>query len=119
QHAESETKCLGEIRDGGFGPVWHGQRFQDYRRQMRELMLLRGQMKYSPKCHDCLSEKCTENFACNITFQLASEGFYDRLAARMEAEFSTFDRAQARFRDTAVRAVHTGRALAKAAGVAS
>lgn len=113
QHTEMPDKLLGEIGDQGFQPIWHGARFTEYRRQMREVMLTRGEMVHSPRCHGCLSENCTENFGCNITFMLASDRFYDRMVQRMEEEFGAFERAGARARNSAVRVIRLGRRLAQ------
>lgn len=102
---ERPGKKMGDLRTESMQDVWHGDRYQLYRSQMRRIMLNRGEIDPG-HCGSCLESQCVHRFGCLYNFDLASAAFYDSLALRMERDFSATERAIAQGRERLARIRH-------------
>lgn len=83
----SVHKDMGDLHNQSLDEIWRGQYYQEYRSQMRRLMLLRGEMRYSPRRTGLISPVCIEKNACPNSYNLASQDFYGRVSQRMESDW--------------------------------
>lgn len=112
---ESPGKALGDLNKQSLPEIWNGERYAKLRETLRQVMLLRGDMKYSPKCHGCIDKMCIGQSGCYFTYNLASPEFYAGLAARLEEQVPLWERIVARGQNTAISSVHAARQLLRTA----
>jgi MoaA/NifB/PqqE/SkfB family radical SAM enzyme len=83
------VKPLGNIHDGAkFADHWNGPQFQKMRDEMREVMLQKSQIPWSPERFEILKEPCVTDGLCwlkNMYFR-ADEEFYAELDEKLSAE---------------------------------
>ncbi|MCX7044392.1 MAG: SPASM domain-containing protein [Candidatus Sumerlaeota bacterium] len=103
---ENPGKFMGSILEESLDAIWRGPRFGALRSQMRQIMLLGGDMEFSRKRHSCIEPICIEPFLCGPVYNLCSEEFYERVGKRMERETGRVERVAARLQDGALRAAH-------------
>ncbi len=80
------VKPLGNIHDGQkFADHWNGPAFGKMRSEMREVLLMKGKIPYSPQKFEVLKEPCVTEHLCwlkNMYFR-ADEEFYSELDAKL------------------------------------
>ena len=81
------VKPLGNIHDGQtFTEHWNGPTFTKMRDEMREVMVMKNKMPYTPKRFTVLKEQCVTDGLCwlkNMYFREDGE-FYAELGAKMD-----------------------------------
>jgi MoaA/NifB/PqqE/SkfB family radical SAM enzyme len=77
---------LGNVHNASMTEHWNGPQFQKMRDEMREVLLRRGKIDYSPERFEILKEPCVKPGLCwlkNMYFR-ADEEFYAELATRLD-----------------------------------
>ena len=97
---------LGNILRQPWEAIWNGAPYRELRREFHDLMLLRGRMEYSRRCHPMVQCACLGSFGCQWTSRLCAPDFYETVAAHMENETPAGQRLWATLRDMGVRAAH-------------
>ena len=86
------VKPLGNVNDGGkFADHWNGPEFAKMRTEMREVLLRKNKMQYSPSKFEVLKEPCVTDGLCwlkNMYFR-ADEEFYAELDEKLTAARKT------------------------------
>jgi MoaA/NifB/PqqE/SkfB family radical SAM enzyme len=81
------VKPLGNVHDGQkFADHWNGPAFGKMRTEMREVLLMKGKVPYSPQKFEVLKEPCVTEHLCwlkNMYFR-ADEEFYSELDQKLE-----------------------------------
>jgi hypothetical protein len=75
------VKPLGNIHDGKFADHWNGPRFAKIREEMREVLLMKHKIPYSPERFEILKEPCVKDGLCwlkNMYFR-GDDEFYAEL----------------------------------------
>jgi len=94
---------LGNILRQPWDEIWNGADFQALRREFRQLALLRGDMKYSPRLHCHLRPRCIGRYDCQWTYDLCSPEFYETVFNRLQNETSILERARTAGQDKLLR----------------
>lgn len=79
------VKPLGNVHDGKFADHWNGPEFAKMRNEMREVMLMKNRIPYSPQRFEILKPPCVTDGLCwlkNMYFR-ADEEFYRELGEKM------------------------------------
>jgi MoaA/NifB/PqqE/SkfB family radical SAM enzyme len=78
---------LGNVHAASMTEHWRGQTFQKMREEMREVLLRKGKIEYSPEKFQILKEPCVKPGLCwlkNMYFR-ADQEFYAELATALDA----------------------------------
>ena len=103
---ENDGKELGDVTQEGLHEIWRGKKYQQFRTQMRQNMLLRGNMHYSRRCHGCIDPICIPNFSCFFTYNLADAEFYSRLSCALEEKIPRHERIITKIHNQSLRKYH-------------
>lgn len=106
QYHNMENKAVGDLRESGLDEIWRGDRYDEFRRQIRKLVMLRGRMEPSDKYNKYIEHKCAECDGCQYNHNLATPEFYERATRRLQSRFRAWDRAQARLQNMAIYGAH-------------
>jgi MoaA/NifB/PqqE/SkfB family radical SAM enzyme len=80
------VKPLGNVNKSSMTEIWHGPEFQLMRAEMREVLLRKGKIDYSPERFQILKEPCVNQGLCwlkNMYFR-GDEEFYAELATALD-----------------------------------
>jgi radical SAM protein with 4Fe4S-binding SPASM domain len=97
---------LGDLHQQSFSDIWDGKRFNDLRKQLRKLILTKGNLEYSQKRHCNILPKCIGRYSCYLTFGLADRTFYEQLAEEFNDQASPLERLMANVENKAIKIVH-------------
>lgn len=99
---EVEGKELGDLGDGDLAALWHGPAFRRLRRQMHQVILTRGCLRYSQRFLGAIVPMCIPAVGCYFSLNLCDEAFYAETAKLLEGDISPWRRAAARLRNRAI-----------------
>ncbi|MBN1899731.1 radical SAM protein [Candidatus Sumerlaeota bacterium] len=74
-----KAKSLGNLNMQSLNEIWHGKRFEIFRREMRHLLLTRADKKSLPSNPRFIYHLCLERTACAFNYYLCSPDFYMEL----------------------------------------
>jgi hypothetical protein len=100
-----DRRGLGDLHKETLEQVWHGARAQQYREEMRHLLLTRGNPKLLPRGACFIDKLCMNRVSCAFNFYLASPGFYKAVHTWAEsgprARYTATQQVQAKARGAA------------------
>ncbi|HUT25928.1 MAG TPA: radical SAM protein [Sumerlaeia bacterium] len=99
-------KSLGNIRWRPLEEIWRGPRADRFRREIRQLLLLRGDIEPSRKFLRFLDPFCIAPRRCPFACALCSPKFYHSVVAEFERRTPARDRLLARTRNCLLRTAH-------------
>lgn len=79
-------KPLGNVNDGKFADHWNGPEFAKMRGEMREVLLMKSRVPWSPQRFETLPYQCVDAYACylkNMYFR-PDEEFYTELGESLD-----------------------------------
>jgi hypothetical protein len=81
------VKPLGNVLEGTFAEHWHGPVYRQMRQEMREVLLGRGRLEYSPERFKVLQAPCVQPGRCWLknAFFRGDEEFYREFGAALDA----------------------------------
>lgn len=84
-YAMNPTRSLGDLHQSSLKDIWHGERAQEYRDQMRHLLLTRASGRLLPKNSCFIDKLCMHRVSCAFNYYLASPQFYKAVHAWAES----------------------------------
>jgi GTP 3',8-cyclase len=78
-YAMNPNRSLGDLHKASLHDIWHGAAAQQYRHEMRHLMLTRANGKLLPRNSCFIDKLCMGRVSCAFNFYMASPQFYQRV----------------------------------------
>jgi len=100
---------FGNILREPLDSIWRGAGFRRFRNEIRNLMLLDGNLEFSRRFTHYLEPPCIDCFGCQWGFLLCSPEFYREVATRMRQETSWAERGLARTKNTLIKTLRRAR----------
>ena len=104
-------KDVGNLATQTLEEIWHGEPYEQFRREFRWMMVMKGQVNSSRKLHRYLEPGCIAENECPFAWGLASDPFYAELAERMDREVGTAERTAATVRQGLIATAQKSRRL--------
>jgi MoaA/NifB/PqqE/SkfB family radical SAM enzyme len=80
---EKSVPAFGNIRTESIAQVWQGDHYRRFRKEMREVMLHRGQSLLKGRRFRCTAPGCWNSRSCAFSYNLADPEFYAQADARL------------------------------------
>ena len=74
--ATDAAKSLGNLHQRTLRDIWYGERANDFRREMRHLLLTDADMRFLPRRTRFIHPLCLERTACAFNYYLCDPAFY-------------------------------------------
>jgi radical SAM protein with 4Fe4S-binding SPASM domain len=104
-YAMNDHRSLGDLHKQSLEQVWHGERAQQYRQEMRHLLLTSANPKLLPRGACFIDKLCMNRVSCAFNFYLASPSFYKAVHSWAEsgprARYTAAQQVQAKARGAA------------------
>lgn len=101
-----KDKIMGNANSSDFNDIWIGEKYKVFRREFRDLMLLRGKMEYSAKFHKYITPYCISSMACPFAYYLFPQRCYLEIMDMFQNKCGKSELVIAKAKNFALSSVH-------------
>lgn len=101
-----EKKRCGNVLESPLPEIWRGADFAQFRREVRQLVFVEGELEHSKKFHRFLEPYCIARRECPFAYYLCSPGFYTETDGAMRGAALSPERVMAQSRNAMMRQAH-------------